>query len=109
MNYISVIESGTGDDSPRVSTLEVTDKGLCVLGNLPHGYTFKPLTAADRGALCNYLQSLNFEPDNMPCELCAASLTGYLPGCKRCDKCTDKHGLESTGLNAALIDITKGL
>lgn len=127
--FIGITDSGMGADSPpRVSTLQITDAGLCVLGNLPHGYTFRPTTSGQRDKLCNYLQSLDFAID---CDSCGANLAGYLPGVLRCDNCTDKHGLEfdpaviaannltqaglveaannAVELNSALIDIAKGV
>lgn len=59
--YLSITHTGTGAASPpRVSTLQTTDRGLCVLGNLPHGYTFKPTNAKERDRLCSYLQSLEY-------------------------------------------------
>ena len=64
--FIGIIETGTGADCPRVSTLEITDAGLCVLGNLPHGYTFKPTNRAQRDALVTYLENLHFNADGEP-------------------------------------------
>lgn len=59
-NFISITENGSGAELPRLSTLQITKAGLCVLGNLPHGYTFKPSNARERDRLCSYLQSLTF-------------------------------------------------
>lgn len=77
VKFIGITESGTGAAMPRVSTLQITEDGLCVLGNLPHGYTFAPTTARDRDKLCNWLQSQNYME------------------------------VRSDGLKAALIDITR--
>lgn len=64
---IGIVETGTGDNSPRVSTLALYGSApgeIFVLGNLPHGYTFRPTTARDRDALCNWLQSLTYTDGN---------------------------------------------
>lgn len=64
--FIGITETGTRAENPaRVSTLHITADGLTVLGNLPHGYTFKPTDALQRDKLCNYLQSLEFEPETL--------------------------------------------
>jgi len=54
MKFISIVS--TGKDK-RVSTLQVTKTGLCVLGNLPHGYEFKMKTAKDKAKLQTWLRS----------------------------------------------------
>lgn len=43
------------------------------------------------------------------CDICAGSLAGYFPGCCRCDKCTDAHGLEFESLPDSLADIASGI
>ena len=58
--WIDIICTGK---EPRVSTLAIFNRKpaeLYVMGNLPHGYTFKPTTAKDRDRLCNWLESLQY-------------------------------------------------
>ena len=59
--YLSITYSGEGGEIPaRVSTLQTGNDGLTVLGNLPHGYTFKPTNETERDRLVSYLQSINY-------------------------------------------------
>lgn len=60
--YISLIE--TGSREPRTSSLAIFEPNalnICVIGILPHGYTFRPKTTADRDALVSYLQNMEFK------------------------------------------------
>ena len=63
--FIDVIETGrefTRENWARTSTLLITKSGddLQVIGELPHGYRFKPLTAIARNRMVDWLNSLEF-------------------------------------------------
>lgn len=63
IEYIDLIDTGPKAEFPpytRKSALEITDAGLCVIGNLPHGYVFNPATARDRDNLVNFLQGIEY-------------------------------------------------
>ena len=53
-DFIDIVDAKPTDpEYTRGSTLQVTPDGLQVLGNLPHGYTFKPKTARDAAKLAD--------------------------------------------------------
>jgi len=61
MIFINIIETNGDKDCPRKSTLlAYPGKCLDILGNLPHGYEFKPATAADRDSLIEWLNTLEY-------------------------------------------------
>ena len=60
--FIDIVDAVPSDpEYTRGSSLQVTANGLIVLGNLPHGYTFKPRDARNRDALIAYLAGLTFD------------------------------------------------
>ena len=62
IKWIDIVETNPKDpEYARTSSLEASNpEQLTVTGNLPHGYTFRPKTAADRDALIEWLNALTF-------------------------------------------------
>lgn len=64
-HFIDLVQVKEGETDLRTSTLiaEAEDEdttGLTVLGNLPHGYAFKPKRSVDRDALVSWLHTLDY-------------------------------------------------
>ena len=65
MMFFDIIETNATDKThPRQSSLMIggsrQNGGMEVLGNLPHGYEFKPRRAIDRDELVGWLQRLDY-------------------------------------------------
>ena len=63
MQWIGLVETGDDIAEPRHSSLGRCSRKpaeLIVTGNLPHGYTFRPLTYLDRDRLIDWLESLQY-------------------------------------------------
>ena len=77
LEFVSIIETGGGDDS-RVSSLAICDAdpvgSLRVVGNLPHGYTWQPATARDRASLVTFLQGIEYPDPDTDTDKLAAEL-----------------------------------
>ena len=66
MMFIDLIETNPPEKiRPRQSSLMIGGSsqhgGLEVLGNLPHGYEFKPRRVEDRNELVDWLKRLNYK------------------------------------------------
>ena len=61
MRFIDIEETDSKDKFPRVSSLLIKADSLQVIGNLPHGYSFRPKNARVRDLLVQWLNSLKFE------------------------------------------------
>lgn len=75
---------GLRDTTGRVSSLQVEDGGLCVIGILPHGLTFRPRTERDRLALIAWLENLAMGDE---CQECGETWDGRRPEGSPCDAC----------------------
>ena len=68
MKYIDIIQTNSTDPHRRVSSLatavvdssSVESGSLKVVGNLPHGYCFRPKTRRDRDNMVEFLKSLRY-------------------------------------------------
>ena len=62
LQWIDIVETDPKDpEYARTSSLEASSPDhLTVTGNLPHSYTVRPKTAADRDALVEWLNALTF-------------------------------------------------
>ncbi len=62
INIKEVVEPGA---DVRCSCLQIDSEAhpgaAVVIGNLPHGYAFRPTNSANRDALMRWLHSLNYE------------------------------------------------
>ena len=57
----NIIECASDAAQPRTSTLELSRYGITVLGNLPHGYVFRPTNRIARDRLVTYLENLHYD------------------------------------------------
>ncbi len=66
MQFIDII--ATDKEHPRQTSLMIggsrQNGGLEVLGNLPHGYEFKPRREQDRDELVGWLNRLDYKTGN---------------------------------------------
>jgi hypothetical protein len=65
LRFIDIVEVNRQNDEPRGSCFATEDSAhpdaLVVIGNLPHGYAFRPKTSADRDLMGRWLHSLKYE------------------------------------------------
>ncbi len=62
IEYIDIIETDPTDSEwPRMSSLRIKPDSLTVIGELPHGYEWRPRTNAQRDKMIAWLSTLSYK------------------------------------------------